>query len=124
MSTSSNHPRLLALVLVAFVAASCVSLDYDLSEVPVPISAQPATAADGEVEPFTIEAKQYLWAHGLFGRTTPDVAALVRERAEGARAIANFRVKQTSNVHQWLLTHLSLSLVRMRTVVIEGELVR
>ncbi len=98
-----------------------MSLDYDLSTVPVPVSAKPAK---GPAEPFEIEARRVLRAHGLFGRKTPDVAALLREESEGYDRVAGLRVCQESNFHQWLLTHLTLSLVRMRTVVIEGELVR
>ena len=112
------------LLLVALLGQACVSLDYDLSSVPVPISAKPADPSEGEIEPFTIEAGNYLWIHGLFGRTTPDVAALVKEKAKGYDRIAGFRVRQTSNIHHWLLTHLSLSLARGRTVVIEGQGVR
>ena len=37
--------RLTALLLVAVAASSCVSLEYELSSVPLPISAKPATAA-------------------------------------------------------------------------------
>lgn len=72
----------------------------------------------GAVEPFTIEAHNVLWVHGLFGHAPPDVAALVADR------IAGFRVRQDSGFHDWLITHLSLTLVRRRTVVIEGQLVR
>jgi hypothetical protein len=116
--------RIAAFAALVVVLAGCVSLDYDLSTVPIPVSAKPAIPEDGEVEPFTIEAKNYLWVHGLFGESTPDVAALVAERSKGYDRIVGFRVQQTSNIHQWLLTHLSLTLVRMRTVVIEGQLVR
>ena len=108
--------------LLALASSGCVSLDYDLSPVPLPIDAKPST--DAGAEDFRIEAKNVLWLHGLFGHEEPDVAALLSERAEGYDHVAGFRVRQTSNVHQWLLTHLSLTLVRMRTVVIEGQLVR
>ncbi len=110
--------------LLLVLAASCVSLDYDLSGLSMPVSAKPAEATAATVEPFEIEAKNVLWIHGLFGHEQPDVAALLAERAEGYDAVAGFRVRQTSNIHQWLATHLSLTLVRMRTVVIEGQLVR
>ena len=114
-------PRLL--VLAAPFLTACLSLDYDLSSVPVPISAKPAEAGV-EVVPFRIEARQQLYVDGLFGRSNPDVAALTAEAARGYDRIAGYRVKQTTNIHQWLLTHLSLSLWRMKTVVIEGQLVR
>lgn len=115
-----SHPHAL---LLALALTGCVSLDYDLSTVPVPVSAKPATPADGEAEPFEVEVRNTLWFHGLFGHSQPDVAALVASvPAEGQR-ITGFRVQQKSNFHQWLLTHLSLTLVRMRKVVITGELV-
>ena len=114
----------LSTLLLALLAAGCVSLEYELSSVPIPISAKPADAGEGEIEPFRIEARNVLWVDGLFGRKTPDVAALVVEKARGYDRIADFKVSQETNVHQWLLTHLTLSLVRMKTVVIEGELVR
>lgn len=115
----------LALVLALFVSG-CVSLDYDLSSVPIPVSAKPLSDADREavVEPFELEARNVLWVHGLFGHRQPDVAALVRERAAGWDRIADFRVRQVSNVHHWLTTHLTLTLIRMRKVVVSGVLVR
>jgi hypothetical protein len=122
-----HHRNLLqsALALaLGLLAAGCVSLDYDLASVPVPVSAKPAEPGAGTVEPFRIEAHNVLWLDGLAGSSTPDVAELVIERARGYDRIANFKVGQETNVHQWLLTHLSLTLVRMKTVVIEGQLVR
>ena len=106
------------------LAASCVSLDYDLASVPIPISAQPAEPGASSVVPFEIEAKNYLWVDGLLGRSQPDVADLVREKAEGYDRITNFRVTQSAAFHDWLIAHLSVTLVRMKTVVVEGELVR
>jgi len=113
-----------SLFLAAFMALSCVSLDYDLSSISVDVSAKPAVPADGEAEDFVIEAKNVRWVHGLFGHSQPDVAELLAEKTAGADRITGFRVRQTSNFHQWLLTHLSLTMVRMRTVVIEGQIVR
>lgn len=111
-------------LLLVLLSAGCVSLDYDLSAVAVPISAKPAEPGSGEIEPFTIEAKNVLWVYGLAGHSQPDVAELVAEKAQGYDRIAGFRVKQKSGFHHWLVAHLSLTLVRMRTVVIEGQLVR
>ena len=54
----------------------------------------------------------------------PDVAGLVTEAAEGYDRIADFRIRQSGSFHDWLLTHLSATLVRMKTVVITGQLVR
>jgi len=115
---------LASLVLVVPLTSGCLSLDYDLSRVPIPISAKPAEPGASRVEPFRIEARHVLWVHGLFGRSRPDVAALVTERAAGWDRIADFRVRQESNVHHWLTAHLSATLVRMRKVVVEGQLVR
>ena len=53
-----------------------------------------------------------------------DVAALVREASEGHSQITGFRVVQSASFHDWLITHLSMTLVRMKTVEIEGQLVR
>jgi len=119
----SRRSRAFTLVL-ALLAAGCVALDYDLSSIPIPVSATPAAPGEGEIEPFEIKARNVLWFDGLFGHERPDVAALLAERARGADRIAGFRVSQETNFHQWLLTHLSLTLVRMKTVVIRGELVR
>lgn len=122
--TSCTKRVALAVLLLALPGLACVSLDYDLSSIPIPVSAKPAEPDAGEIEPFTIEARNILWVHGLFGRSSPDVTALVLEKSRGYDSIAGFRVRQETNVHQWLLTHLSLTLVRMRTIVIEGQLVR
>lgn len=116
-------PRVPVLVL-GLLASACVTVDYDLSSVPVPISAKPAEPGTIEAVPFRVEARNVLWFDGLFGRSTPDVAALLMEEARGYDRIADFRVSQETNFHQWLLTHLSLTLVRMKTVVIRGQLVR
>jgi hypothetical protein len=116
--------RLAKTLLVVPFAGGCVSLDYDLSSVPVPVSAKPPEPGQGETEAFRIEARNVLWMDGLFGHRQPDIAALVAERASGYDSIADFQVTQETNFHQWLLTHLSLTLVRMKTVVIRGELVR
>ena len=112
------------LLCLAPLLTACLSVDYDLSGVTMPISAKPAEPGAAEVVPFRVEARQVLWFDGLFGRSTPDVAALVREAGHGYDRLASFRVSQETNIHQWLLTHLTLSLVRMKTVVIEGERVR
>lgn len=118
-----NVPAVLG-SLAAALSTACVSIDYDLASVPVPISAKPADPGAAEVVPFRLEARNVLWFDGLFGRTPPDVAALVVEQARGYDRIADFKVSQETNVHQWLLTHLTLSLVRMKTVVVRGQLVR
>ena len=119
-----HRTALFVALLLPPLGSACVSLDYDLSGVPVPISAKPETSDAVEVVPFRLEARNTLWVHGLAGHSEPDVAALVTEAAEGYDRIAGFRVSQGGNGHHWLLTHLSLTLVRMKRVVIEGQLVR
>lgn len=121
-----SHSVLLRLVLWASLVglgSACMSLDYDLSGVPIPVSAKPAPVDAVHVEPFRLEVRHTLWAHGLLGRSTPDVATLVSKLAEGHDRIAGFRVTQSGNIHHWLLTHLSLTLVRMKKVTIEGQFV-
>ncbi|MCA8943144.1 MAG: hypothetical protein KDB80_11340, partial [Planctomycetes bacterium] len=116
--------RLLAVApTFALLLAACGSLHYDLSSVPIPISAKPAEPG-AHVDPLHIESKNVLWVHGLFGQSEPDVTALVTEAAAGYDRIAGFRVVQSGSFHDWLLTHLSATLVRMKTVRIEGQLVR
>lgn len=112
------------LAIPAPLLASCVSLDYDLTEVALPISAKPEPEGGGEVLPFRIERKNVLWIHGLAGQSEPDVSELVNEAAAGYDRIAGFRGSQVSSGHGWFITHLSLTLVRMKGVVIEGQLVR
>ena len=113
---------LLAIALL-LLATSCTTLNYDLSSIPIAISAKPAPPG-AKTEAFRIEAKSVLWAHGLFGETKPDVTELVRNAAKGAQQITDFRVTTKGKFHDWLITHLSLTLVRGKTVVIEGQVVR
>jgi hypothetical protein len=115
--------RLAAAACLAALA-SCTTLDYDLSGVPVPISAKPEPAGEAEVTPFRIEEKHVMWLHGLAGTRQPDVAALVAEAARDHDRVADLRVRVGAGGHDWLLTHLTLTLVRLKTVTIEGQLVR
>jgi hypothetical protein len=105
------------------VLAGCQTLRYDLSDVAVPVSGKPAEAA-AETVAFQLEARDVQWVYGAFGESEPDVGALLAERAQGYDEVANFRVRHYSSFVDFLVTHLSLSLVRMKTVAIEGELVR
>lgn len=111
-------------LLLAVACSGCSSLEYDLSSVRVPVSAKPAGPDSGPTESFEIREKSILWVHGLFGRSTPDIAGLVTEAAANHDRVASFRVTSGAVFHDWLATHLSLTLIRMKTVVIEGELVR
>jgi hypothetical protein len=76
------------------------------------------------VASFSVRKKSILWLHGLLGETVPDVAGVVAEAARGYDQVVNFRVNQAPRFGDWLATHLTLSVMRMKTVVIEGDLVR
>ncbi len=91
------------------------------------MSARPASvevSAAASVEAFRVEQRELLWVHGIFGRSAPDVSEMLASELEDCDRVTGFRVSQRTNVHQWLLTHLTLSLVRMKTVVVEGQRVR
>ncbi|MCA8973647.1 MAG: hypothetical protein KDC98_02950 [Planctomycetes bacterium] len=105
--------------LLAGVLAGCSSLSYDLSRVPFAVSASPA-APGVSTEPFELRGKSVLWVHGLFGADQPDVAALLCEACGDCGGVADFRVEVGASGHDWLLTHLTLGLVRLKTVTIRG----
>ena len=113
----SNH---LALPLAAALA-SCSSVTYDLATVPFPVSASPVTTPGLAHEAFELQGKSVLWVHGLCGADQPDIAALVQTACGPCEGVANFRVSVAGSFHDWLLTHLSLGFVRMKTVTIRGE---
>ncbi len=100
-----------------------MSLDYDLADVPIPISAQPAPAGT-HTEPITVVAKHVLYAHGLLGEREPDVAWLIDETTRGYSRITGFRLTHGATFHDWLLTHLSLTLLRFKTITIDMERIR
>jgi len=93
--------RLAAAACLAALA-SCTTLDYDLSGVPVPISAKPEPAGEAEVTPFRIEEKHVMWLHGLAGTRQPDVAALVAEAARDHDRVADLRVSTLPGVGHWV----------------------
>lgn len=101
--------------------AACHSLDFRLDGVPFPVSASPAGSFAGKVEPFEVKARSVLWVHGLLGQTRPDVAALVREAGGDCQAMVDFRVTAGASVHDWIITHLTLGLVRSKSVTITGK---
>ena len=114
-----RNPAALAIACLC-VAAGCSSLRYDLTPVPFPVSASPAPM-DAKVEVFETTRKSVLWVHGLFGESNPDVAEVVRISAEPCLGVANFRVTVAASFHDWLVTHLTLGFVRMKTVTVTGE---
>lgn len=112
--------RLCVPFALALATAACSSLRYDLADVPFPVSAQPAPAG-APAEPFTVTGKSVLWAHGLFGEDQPDVGALLQEACGPCAGVANFRASAGAGFHDWLLTHLTLGLVRIKTVTVSGD---
>lgn len=114
------RPFALASLTLLLLLNACSSLEYDLAGLPFPVSAQPA-ADRVATEPFVLEDKSILWVHGLFGESNPDVAELLAEAGAGRHGIANFRVTRSGGFHDWLVVHLSLTLVRMKSVTIQGE---
>lgn len=114
------HARHCALFALLAPAAACSSLRYDLATVPFAVSASPAPAG-AATEPFAVTGKSVLWVHGLFGESEADVAALVQEACGPCAGVVNFRASAGASFHDWLATHLSLGLVRMKTVTITGD---
>jgi hypothetical protein len=112
-----------ALLLLLLTTTACQSFRYDLGSLPFPVSASPLRdAAAGDR--FTLTGKHILWVHGLAGETKPDVAAELLANVLPCAAIADFRVETGSSFHDWLATHLSLGLVRMKTVTVTGVRLR
>lgn len=102
----------------ALAAAACSSFAYDLRGVPFPVSAQPIGPGS---EPFEADAKSVMWLHGLFGESSPDVAAMLQDAAGPCTGVGQFRVVVAATFHDWLVTHVTLGLVRMKTVTVRGE---
>lgn len=113
------HRHLVTIPLL-LAAAGCMSLHYDLGTVPFAVSASPAPKGS-KTEPFTVTGKSVLWVHGLLGDSQADVATLVREAGGDCAGVADFRVASAASIHDWLLTHLTLGFVRMKTVTVSGE---
>ena len=113
-------PKVSLAVAAAGLLAGCSSLHYDLASVPFPVSASPAPP-DTAAEPFTATGKSVLWVHGLFGEDQADVAALLRETCGACEGVADFRASSAPTFHDWLVTHLTLGFVRMKTITITGR---
>ena len=112
-----SHVAAAALILLA----GCTTLHYDLASVPFPVSASPADPKAGVAEPFTTTGKSVLWVHGLLGENQADVAALLREACGSCVGVAEFRATAAATFHDWLVTHLTLGLVRMKTITVTGQ---
>lgn len=116
---AAMHRRTCVLVLAAALSAACANVRYDLGGVPFPVMASPAPAgAAGEA--FEHKDKYILWGYGLFGEKQPDVAGALRGSGPAPAGVADFRVSASANLWDWLGTHLSLGLVRLRTVKVSG----
>lgn len=114
------HALRSSLTAVLLFATSCASLPYDLAEVPFPVSASPAKdAAAGEA--FEIRQHYTMWVHGLFGESKPDVAAELTKACNPCATVTDFRVTVSAGFHEWLVTHLTLGFVRMKSVTISGR---
>ncbi|MEZ6037952.1 MAG: hypothetical protein R3F29_10755 [Planctomycetota bacterium] len=109
--------RPLSIVLLLALLTACSTLRYDLAPVPFPVSASPGQGG----EPFELIGKQVLWVHGLLGEKQPDVAAMLTEHCGDAAGVTDFRVSAGASIWDWLGTHLSLGLVRLKTVKISGR---
>lgn len=108
-------------LLLALFTASCSTFTYNLTDVDFPVSAKPA-GEDAATKPLALGGKTVLWLHGLGGSSQPDVAALLKEHC-GADCVgvADFRAEASTSFHDWLVTHLTLGFVRMKTVSITGQ---
>lgn len=115
------HRRSLLALPLAAALAGCSTFSYDLSQLPYPVTATPSTAPGLVHEPFELRDKDTIWVHQLFGESSPDVAAMLKQHCGDCAGVANFRVVVAGNLHDWLLTHLTLGLIRMKTVTIRGE---
>ncbi|MEQ8766978.1 MAG: hypothetical protein RL885_23895 [Planctomycetota bacterium] len=109
--------------IALFILPGCSTSKFNLTGVSVPVLANDAGYESAMRVPFDERAKNVLWFHGLFGETVPDVGEMVEEELAGAEAIVGFRVTQGASFHDWLITHLSLTLVRMKTVRVTGAVV-
>ena len=110
----------LATAALLLALTSCSSMSYDLTGVPFPVHA--TASSDGEA--FSLESKYVMYVHGLLGEKQPKVKELLQEHCGNAQSVTDFRVSAGASLWDWLGTHLSLGLVRLKTVHISGRVVR
>ncbi len=113
-------PRHAAALLAALILAACANVRYDLAAMPFPVLATPRPADAPAGQAFEVKQKYILWGYGLFGEKQPDVAGALRGDGAPTAAVHDFRVSASANLWDWLGTHLSLGLVRLRTVKVAG----
>lgn len=111
-----------AAVILLLALTSCSSMRYDLEGIGFPVHAN--ANAYGEGEEFSLKSKYVMYVHGLLGEKQPKVKELLAEHCGDAKAVTDFRVSAGANLWDWLGTHLSLGLVRLKTVTIRGRVVR
>ncbi|MBL8751761.1 MAG: hypothetical protein JNK15_00565 [Planctomycetes bacterium] len=105
------------------IASGCMSMRYDLSGLPFPVSASPAPGTT-QGERFERKSSHVQYGFGLFGEAQPDVRGILAEEGAGCTAIADLRVTSGASLHAWLATHLSLGLVRYKVVTVTGVKLR
>jgi hypothetical protein len=118
--------RSLAALSSSFVllASACSTVKYELDQLPFPVSASPLRGAAAEGDRFRLQDKHVLWVHGLLGDSQPDVQGELLANLLPCAGVADFRVESSASLHDWLITHLSLGLVRMKTVTVTGVRIR
>lgn len=119
-----NGPLRCSCFLVLGLLAACSNLRYDLGGLPFSISASPFRGSVEQADRFVLKEKHVLWVHGLFGETQPDLQGAMLTNLLPCAGVADFRVNSSSSFHDWLVTHLSLGFVRMKTVTVTGARIR
>ena len=113
-------PSRAAASTLLLLATACSSMQYDLADLPFAVRADAGAGEEGE--PFELESKYVMYVHGLLGEKQPRVAELLREHCgDGTAEVTDFRVGGYASIWDWLGTHLSLGLVRLKTVTITGR---
>jgi hypothetical protein len=115
-------PVSLAMLAVLALTSACTNVRYDLGDLPFPVSASPVRGAHGDR--FVLHDHYVLWLHGLAGERQPDVAGGLLANCLPCAGIADFRVETSSSFHDWLITHLTLGFVRLKTVTVTGMRLR
>ena len=100
--------------------ASCTSVQWDLKDVPFPVSASPLERPPAGTSSFSTTSSYVLWCYGLFGESQPEVKEQLMKAAIPCAGVADFRVNASASFHDWLLAHLTLGIVRRKTVTITG----
>lgn len=118
MSRSRRLPICLVPCFALF--AGCSNMHYELAELPFPVSASPLRGAPDAGDRFVLTEKHVLWVHGLFGETQPDIQGQMLANLIPCAGVADFRVSSASSFHDWLVTHLTLGFIRMKTVTVSG----